>query len=183
MPRAHPHSQGVFSALIMNLKELKELIKLVDQKQFAEFELEQPDFKLRIKRNTPVVVQPTSNSTPLAPAPLPGVGPPAMPVVPTPSAPPPAAAATPAPAAAPEEAMHLIVSPIVGTFYRAPSPTADPYVEIGDRVEPGTVLCLIEAMKLMNEITSDVAGEVVKIFVENGQAVEYGQPLFGIRVS
>ena len=162
----------------MTLKELKELIKLVDQKQFAEFELEQPDFKLRIKRNTPVVVQPTSNSTPLAPAPLPGVVPPAMPVVP-----PPAAAATPAPVAAPEEAVHLIVSPIVGTFYRAPSPTADPYVEIGDRVEPGTVLCLIEAMKLMNEITSDVAGEVVKIFVENGQAVEYGQPLFGIRVS
>lgn len=166
----------------MNLKELKELIKLVDQKQFAEFELEQPDFKLRIKRNAPVVVQPTSNSTSPAPAPVPVV-PPAMPVAPAPGAPPPAVAATPAPAAAPEEALHLIVSPIVGTFYRAPSPTADPYVEIGDRVEPGTVLCLIEAMKLMNEITSDVAGEVVKIFVENGQAVEYGQPLFGIRVS
>ncbi len=167
----------------MNLKELKELIKLVDQKQFAEFELEQPDFKLRIKRSPSPLVQPTSNSTSATPVPL------------SLQTPPPVAVSTPgfsaapgrevggAAAPAPEEALHLIVSPIVGTFYRAPSPTADPYVEIGDRVEPGTVLCLIEAMKLMNEITSDVAGEVAKIFVENGQAVEYGQPLFGIRVS
>jgi acetyl-CoA carboxylase biotin carboxyl carrier protein len=75
----------------------------------------------------------------------------------------------------------MITSPIVGTFYRSPSPTADPFVKIGSNVEAETVVCIIEAMKLMNEIQAEAAGEVVKIYVENGQPVEYGQPLFGIR--
>ena len=79
------------------------------------------------------------------------------------------------------EDFHVIKSPIVGTFYSAASPGADPYVSAGSRVEPGQVLCIIEAMKLMNEIESDVAGEVVRVLAENGQPVEYGQPLFGIR--
>jgi acetyl-CoA carboxylase biotin carboxyl carrier protein len=83
--------------------------------------------------------------------------------------------------AAPSSELHLIKSPIVGTYYAAPSPGADPFVIRGARVEPGQVLCIIEAMKLMNEIESDVAGEVVETFVENGSPVEYGQPLFGIR--
>ena len=83
--------------------------------------------------------------------------------------------------AAPASELHLIKSPIVGTFYAAPSPGADPFVTSGSRVETGQVLCIIEAMKLMNEIESDVTGEVVEIFVENGKPVEYGQPLFGIR--
>jgi acetyl-CoA carboxylase biotin carboxyl carrier protein len=83
----------------------------------------------------------------------------------------------------PEEQLHTVTSPIVGTFYRAPSPTSDPYVTVGDRVAPGTILCIIEAMKLMNEIASDVSGEVIQIYPENGQPVEFGQPLFGIKMS
>jgi acetyl-CoA carboxylase biotin carboxyl carrier protein len=95
------------------------------------------------------------------------------------------AAEAPKPAAhagLPAEAdLHLIKSPIVGTFYAAPGPNADPFVTVGAKVEPGQALCIIEAMKLMNEIESDVAGEVVRILVENAEPVEYGQPLFGIR--
>jgi acetyl-CoA carboxylase biotin carboxyl carrier protein len=85
-------------------------------------------------------------------------------------------------AAGVDEDLHLVKSPIVGTFYAAPSPNAKPFVAIGDRVEPGQVLCIIEAMKLMNEIESDVAGEIARIFVENAQPVEYGETLFGIRL-
>jgi acetyl-CoA carboxylase biotin carboxyl carrier protein len=101
---------------------------------------------------------------------------------------PPPTAASPAPASAVRSSdpgaagdLHLIKSPIVGTFYAAPSPGADPFVTRGGRVDAGQVLCIIEAMKLMNEIESDVAGEIVEIYVENGSPVEYGQPLFGIR--
>ncbi len=88
-------------------------------------------------------------------------------------------AAAPSPATAPD--VHVIKSPIVGTYYASPGPNADAFVAVGAKVEPGQVLCIIEAMKLMNEIESDVAGEVVQIFVENGKPVEYGEPLFGIR--
>jgi acetyl-CoA carboxylase biotin carboxyl carrier protein len=80
-----------------------------------------------------------------------------------------------------DEGLYIIPSPIVGTFYRSPSPTADPFIRIGSHVEPDTTVCIIEAMKLMNEIQSETTGEVVKIYVENGQPVEYGQPLFGIK--
>ena len=84
-------------------------------------------------------------------------------------------------AASVDQDLHIISSPIVGTFYRSPSPTAESFVRIGSRVEPSSVVCIIEAMKLMNEIQAETSGEVVKIYVENGQAVEYGQPLFGIK--
>jgi acetyl-CoA carboxylase biotin carboxyl carrier protein len=87
----------------------------------------------------------------------------------------------PAEATSQEQDVHIIPSPIVGTFYRSPSPNADPFVKIGSNVEHETVVCIIEAMKLMNEIQAEATGEVVKIYVENGQPVEYGQPLFGIR--
>ncbi len=159
----------------MNIKELKEIIRLVAEKEFAEFELEQPDFKLRIRRNAPPSLHAVESSaaravssSPVA-EPMPAPSAPAAPVVETP------------PPLEDEKVYHIIRSPIVGTFYRAPNPTAGPFVEVGDHVEPGTVLCIIEAMKLMNEITSDIAGEVVKIYVENGQPVEYGQPLFAIK--
>jgi len=172
----------------MNMKELKELIELVAEKQFAEFEMERAGFKVRIRRT----VEPPQPV--VAAAPLPAVVPPYLP---PPFAPPQegfpaekvsiaasqaksAQIAVAAPAET-EEELHLIKSPIVGTFYRAASPTAEPFVRVGSQVEVGTVLCIIEAMKLMNDIASDVAGEVVKIFVENGQPVEFGQPLFGIR--
>jgi acetyl-CoA carboxylase biotin carboxyl carrier protein len=161
----------------MNIKELKEIIRLVAEKEFAEFELEQPDFKLRIRRTVPPAV-PVADAPSVRPATS------AMPTgesvvmaSPTPAV----AAVEAAPLVEEEKPYHIITAPIVGTFYRAPNPTASPFVEIGDHVEPGTILCIIEAMKLMNEITSDVAGEVVKIYVENGQPVEYGQPLFAIK--
>ena len=84
-------------------------------------------------------------------------------------------------AALEDQDLYMIPSPIVGTFYRSPSPTADAFVKIGSQVEPDSVVCIIEAMKLMNEIQAETSGEVIKIYVENGQPVEYGQPLFGIR--
>ena len=95
----------------------------------------------------------------------------------------PAAAAPAAPAALvdPDAGLHIVKSPIVGTYYGSPSPGAAPFVAVGDRVEKGQVICIVEAMKLMNEIESDAAGEIVKCFVTNGQPIEFGQPLFSIR--
>jgi acetyl-CoA carboxylase biotin carboxyl carrier protein len=163
----------------MNFKELKQLILLIDEKEFAEFELEQGDFKLRIKRHNTPVIQSTHTMPIVMPSSIPADAPDASVLQSTSSG------AAPAPAleaVAEAEALHVVTSPIVGTFYRAPSPTSEPFVRVGDRVEPGTPLCIVEAMKLMNEIVSDVAGEVAKIYVENGQPVEYGQPLFEIKL-
>lgn len=160
----------------MTLKDVKELIELVHAKGFAEFEIAQADFTLKIVANAPVVY-----AAP-APAALPAVV--AVPAAPQIAVPPPASAPAATPPAVPpvaEETLVIVKSPIVGTFYRSPGPTADPFAKIGDRVDVGTVLCIVEAMKLMNEIESDTAGEIVKVFVENAQPVEYGQPLFGIR--
>ena len=161
----------------MNQKELKELIDLVIEKDIAEFELEREDVKVRIKR----VGDQSAPAVHYMPAPVPGSAPGGnMPAV----------AATPASGAVPhaaepsrgeEEGLHTVKSPIVGTFYDAPSPGAPPFVKIGDQVEVGQVLCIIEAMKLMNEIESEYAGEIVKRLTQNGQPVEYGQPLFAIR--
>jgi len=158
----------------MNLKEIKELIEFLIEKDVAEFELERGDVKVRIKRGQAAALY--------APAPSPVAShfPPASSVLApaTHGAP---AAATAAPAEAAEEDLYLVKSPIVGTYYESPSPGSPPFMKIGDRVTQGQVLCIVEAMKLMNEIESDVAGEVVKILVSNGQPVEYGQPLFAVR--
>lgn len=158
----------------MNQKELKELIDFLVERDIAEFELERGDVKVRVKRGAQVHV---THVEPAAAAPTP-VAPSAQPTVLSPGAPPAAAPSTPA---VEEEALHVVKSPIVGTFYEAPAPGAPPFVKPGDTVEAGQVLCIIEAMKLMNEIESDVAGEVVKRLVANNQPVEYGQPLFAIR--
>ena len=161
----------------MNQKELKELIEFLIEKDIAEFELERGDVKVRIKRAAdaaPVVVAapPVVQVSPVGNIPL------AAPAA-APSAPP---AATPSPAEAPaEEALHIVKSPIVGTFYEAASPGAPAFVKVGDSVQAGQVLCIVEAMKLMNEIEADASGEIVKKMVQNGQPVEYGQPLFAIR--
>ena len=164
----------------MNQKELKELIEFLIEKDIAEFELERGDVKVRIKRageHTFVHSQadPRFYAVPAAPAPAVELG-----AVPGAGAP---AAAPPVPAAAPaaEEGLHKVKSPIVGTFYEAPSPGAPPFVKPGDMVEVGQVLCIVEAMKLLNEIESDVAGEIVKSLATNGQPIEYGQELFVIR--
>lgn len=158
---------------MMNQKEIKELIEFLIEKDVTEFELERGDVKLRVKRGQEVHVV-------SAPAAVPVVSAPTMAV---PVAPPASAVAASAPAApkAEEEGLHTVKSPIVGTFYEAPSPGSPPFVKVGDHVNAGQVLCIVEAMKLMNEIESDVAGEIVKVLVSNGQPVEYGQALFAIR--
>jgi len=157
----------------MNQKELKELIDFLIEKDISEFELERGDVKVRIKRGG------------AAAAPIIAHAPMVMAVSPAqsihsaaPDAHVPAAAAPPA---AVEEELHMVKSPIVGTFYESPAPGSLPFVKPGDQVAAGQVLCIIEAMKLMNEIESDASGEVVKLLVSNGQPVEYGQPLFAIR--
>ncbi len=156
----------------MNLKELKELIEFLEEKNIAEFELERGDVKVRIKRAGEHTVVYAHGEMPR----------PAAGVVPESrqfsgvAVPPPAVSAPP-----PEEDLHVVKSPIVGTFYEAPSPGAPPFVKVGDTVEVGQVLCIVEAMKLLNEIESDVAGEIVKKMGSNGQPIEYGQELFAIR--
>ncbi len=160
----------------MTLNEVKELIELVAAKGFAEFEITQADFNLKIVAHVASIA---------AAAPTPQLVAQVAPVAPVITAMPAAAqqaAPEAAPPPAPQEKLHEIKSPIVGTFYRAPNPDSDPFVKVGDNVDRGTVLCIIEAMKLMNEIEAEEAGEIVKIYVENGQPVEYGQPLFGLRV-
>jgi acetyl-CoA carboxylase biotin carboxyl carrier protein len=158
----------------MNQKELKELIEFLIEKDIAEFELERGDVKVRIKRAGEHMVSAVAPHFAVHPAPVsaPPIG--QAPVL---------AAQSPAKETAPpaEEGLHSVRSPIVGTFYESPSPGSPPFVKPGDAVELGQVLCIVEAMKLMNEIESDVAGEIVKKLVANGQPIEYGQDLFVIR--
>jgi acetyl-CoA carboxylase biotin carboxyl carrier protein len=159
----------------MNQKELKELIEFLIEKDITEFELERGDMKVRIKRGQPVVVAAASPVASVFANHVPQAAPPA-PVAASASA----AAAVAAPVDE-DAGLHIVKSPIVGTFYEAPSPGAPPFIKVGDRVADGQPLCIVEAMKLMNEIESDMAGEIVKILVKNGQPVEYGQGLFAIR--
>jgi len=163
----------------MNQKELKELIEFLIEKDIAEFELERGDVKVRIKRGAENTAAPVISH--IASMPPVVAVPPLAPVSPPLAATAPPAAPAPPVAAPPEEELHTVKSPIVGTFYEAPAPGAPPFVRPGDSVQAGQVLCIIEAMKLMNEIESDVSGEVVKMLAANGQPVEYGQPLFAVR--
>ena len=153
----------------MNQNEIKELVEFLVEKDIAEFELERGDVKIRIKRG-PTVVATSFVPPAAAPAPLPPLA----------AAPAPAAAA---PANESDEGFDIIKSPIVGTFYEAASPGSPAFVKEGDTVSVGQVLCIVEAMKLMNEIESETAGKILKILVSNGQPVEYGQPLFRIRTN
>ncbi len=153
----------------MNQKEIKELVEFLVEKDIAEFELERGDVKIRIKRGQSVVSA-TCAAPAAVPAPLPLPAP-----VPAPAA---AAAANES-----EAGLAIIKSPIVGTFYEASSPGSPAFVKEGDTVAVGQVLCIVEAMKLMNEIESEAAGKIIKILVSNGQPVEYGQPLYKIRTN
>lgn len=166
-------------AASVNMEELRELITLLRENGLAELELENEGFRVRLRRDSAGYEATNAVLTsPPAVAPVPAsVAPAPAPVAATPAHPGTQAST----AAAQDQDLHIIPSPIVGTFYRSPSPSADAFVKIGSNVEPETVVCIIEAMKLMNEIQAEASGEVVKIYVENGQPVEYGQPLFGIR--
>jgi acetyl-CoA carboxylase biotin carboxyl carrier protein len=159
---------------MLSFKEIKELIDLVAEKNLSGIEIERAGFRLRIEGprdsnggtplyygSLPEAVRVAGSSTPALSAPAPET----------------------APVAPAEDTLHYIVSPIVGTFYRSASPEAAPFVSPGDRVEKNKILCIIEAMKLMNEIESDIAGEVVKVFPQNGQPVEYGEKLFAIKTA
>ncbi|MCA0754517.1 acetyl-CoA carboxylase biotin carboxyl carrier protein [Paenibacillus sp. N4] len=164
---------------MFKLSEIKELIKLVDQTSVHELEIENEGTRLLIRKpgKTEVVnVQAAPITHTYTPAPLQ-----AQPVHPAA----PAAAQQAAPEAAQSrtaaENLHQIVSPMVGTFYSAPSPEAGPFVKVGDRVQEKSVVCILEAMKLMNELEAEVRGEIVEILVSNGQLVEYGQPLFLVK--
>ncbi len=158
----------------MNQKELKELIEFLIEKDISEFELEQGDVKVRIKRGA-------EGSTPVMHyVPVPGAQSSGLPQ-PAAHAGPGSVAPPTAPAPEQEEDLQTVKSPIVGTFYESPSPGSPAFVKIGDQINVGQVLCIIEAMKLMNEIESEHAGEIVKRLVSNGQPVEYGQPLFLVR--
>jgi len=153
-----------------DIQDLKELIEFLKKYEVAEFDLDRDNLKLRLKFNQPeaapaklgdlahllATAQPAAAAQPVAPA---------------------------APAADPDAGLHIVTSPLVGTFYGSPSPGAAQFVEAGDHVTKGQVIGVVEAMKLMNEIESDAAGEIVKCFVPNGQPVEFGQPLFSIRLA
>jgi acetyl-CoA carboxylase biotin carboxyl carrier protein len=159
---------------MLNVDEVRELTELFSEHGLTDFEFENADIRIRLSRNP----APTAAAVQSHAAPTPTHAPVAQ-VAPT------AAAEQQQPAkaetAAPEEELHIITAEMVGTFYRAAAPEADPFVKVGSQVEVGTVVCIIEAMKLMNEIESDAVGTVTKIYVENGQPVEYGQPLFGVK--
>jgi len=150
----------------LDISDLKEILRILEAQDITEFELEQDGVKLRVCRSSS------------GPAPAAGM---ALTTLAPPSATPPAALPPPPPAAEPAENGTLVKSPIVGTFYRAADPNSPPFVGVGDRVKVGQVLCIIEAMKLMNEIEAEVAGEIARIHPENGQPVQYGDPLFTVR--
>jgi acetyl-CoA carboxylase biotin carboxyl carrier protein len=156
------------------IEQIEQLLRFMTEHNLEEFEYSRGDLRIRLRKPSAGVVvaarQTMGAPEIIVPAALNGAQP-------GPSA----------PAAAPEsrstEDLHLVKSPIVGTYYESPSPGAEPFLKVGDYVETGQTLCIVEAMKLMNEIESDASGEIIRIFVENGQPVEYGQPLFGIRPS
>lgn len=179
-------NQQVRPEIPVNMDELRELIQLIREHEFTEFELEREGFRVRFRRGAEAAPS-ESGEAGTQPQTATGSGAPASGGSPGTESRVSATAVPSHPGARAQTAasedldLHIIPSPIVGTFYRASSPNADSFVKIGSRVEPDTVVCIIEAMKLMNEIQAETTGEVAKIYVENGQPVEYGQPLFGIK--
>ncbi|MBI3896056.1 MAG: acetyl-CoA carboxylase biotin carboxyl carrier protein [Acidobacteria bacterium] len=163
----------------MNLKEINELIDLLTEKGISEFEMERAGVRLRISRNAAshspqVSFQPANSKGGI------GIASPSPLVVLSETASEPLSQADPMAVLSAEE-LSVVRSPMVGTFYAAPVQGTPPFVQVGDKVQPGQVLCIIEAMKLMNEIEAEIAGEIVRCYVENGQPVEYGEPLFDLR--
>ena len=164
----------------VNMDELRELIQLINENDFSEFELEREGFRVRFRRGAEVGEAGSGAFSPPRELTASSAVPAGDQIASSTSVPshPGARAQT---EASEHQDLYIIPSPIVGTFYRASSPNTDAFVKIGSHVEPDTVVCIIEAMKLMNEIQAETTGEVAKIYVENGQPVEYGQPLYGIK--
>ena len=158
---------------MFSLKEIRELIDLVAERGLGGLEIERSGFRLRIDGRRPAAAEvPTAAPLAAAQPAVPAAGPRAVP-----------AGGAEEPDAGEDANVHVITSPIVGTFYRSPSPESDPFAQIGERISKGKILCIIESMKLMNEIESDVEGEVVAVYPRNGQPVEYGEKLFAIRLA
>ena len=163
----------------VNVKDLKKVIDMMKKAELTELDLEQEGLTIRLRRGSePVVMAAPTPAAPVAPA---------APLAPAaPAAPAPAPAAAPAPASAPaaeagaEEGV-TITAPMVGTFYQSPSPDAEAFVKVGSKVEAGQTVCIVEAMKLMNEIKSEVSGTITKVLIDNAQPVEYGQPLYVVK--
>jgi acetyl-CoA carboxylase biotin carboxyl carrier protein len=160
---------------MLSFKEIRELIDLVSERGLSALEIEQAGFRVRIE-GTRVAANGAGDASAVVPG-----------YTATSAAAPAAESAAPAAASAsaaePDKNLHVITSPIVGTFYRSPSPESDAFAEVGQRVGRGKILCIIESMKLMNEIESDVEGEIVEVYPRNGQPVEYGEKLFAIRLA
>lgn len=158
-----------------DVRQIEEVLRVMKENNLEEFEYSRGDVKIRLKKagvGTMVVARQTAPEIIIAGAPAEeAAGEVAR------------GGGAPGGEARVTEDLHIVKSPIVGTFYSSPSPGAEPFVKVGSHVENGQTLCIVEAMKLMNEIESDVSGEIIRVFVENGQPVEYGQPLFGVRPS
>lgn len=174
MKRKQPSKASESSSIASpEVQQIEQLLRFMSEHNLEEFEYSRGDLRIRLKKPSaavpmmqrsmivPEIIVPGASERPLAAA----------------------GSAPAAPEARISEDLHLVKSPIVGTYYEAPSPGAEAFVKVGVHVESGQTLCIVEAMKLMNEIESDESGELIRIFVENGQPVEYGQPLFGIRPS
>jgi len=171
MKRKKPSKSAVpKKASTPELEQIEQILRTMSEHNLEEFEYSRGDLRIRIKK-------PSGNVVYAAPR---MVSEPEIIVAGPASV---ASSAAPPAESRPSEDMHLVKSPIVGTFYGSPSPGAESFVKVGGYIEAGATLCIVEAMKLMNEIESDVSGEVLRIFADNGQPVEYGQPLFGIRPS
>lgn len=167
---------------MLKVQEIRELIKLVDNSSINEFVYEHEGYKIKMKKDAVERVVVSEPVVPVA-APQPKPVAPVAVAAPAPEAPKAAPAAAPAPAAEvkADENLHKITSPMVGTFYQAPSPDSDPYVKVGSKVTGETIVCIVEAMKLFNEIEAEINGEIVEVLVKDGQLVEYGQPLFLVK--
>jgi acetyl-CoA carboxylase biotin carboxyl carrier protein len=157
----------------VDFKDIKKIVELMDQHGLSQFKLEQDETKLELKKGGEIDMQAVQQI--LASAPAPQAAAPAAPAAGAPAA----APAASGPPAGTEE----VTSPMVGTFYTAPSPDSDPFVKVGDKVSADSTVCIIEAMKVMNEIKSEISGEIVELLVENGTAVQFGEPLFRVKTA
>jgi acetyl-CoA carboxylase biotin carboxyl carrier protein len=175
MKRKQPSKPTASRLASDEIQHIEQLLRFMSEHNLEEFEYTHGDLRIRLKKPSAGGVS-VGRQVPAPEIIVAGAASPQASAVPSPPA-------APAEARPTAEDLHLVKSPIVGTYYESPSPGAEAFVKVGGYVETGQTLCIVEAMKLMNEIESDISGEVLRIFVENGQPVEYGQPLFGIRPS